>query len=226
MLWDIDLTLIESGGVAGKVYASAFQAAIGRPLEHHAEMAGRTDPLIFADMLELHGIPGSDETFATFVAVLTAAYQAASAELRERGRVLPGAAEALVALASTAGVVQSVLTGNVRPVAIVKLAAFGLDRYLDVESGAFGDDDPVRGNLVAIARRRAAARHRTPFPPERTIIIGDTPHDVAAARAGGARAIAVASGRSDEEVLRAAGADVVLPNLRNTAAVLQAVKRT
>jgi phosphoglycolate phosphatase-like HAD superfamily hydrolase len=120
-------------------------------------------------------------------------------------------------------VVQTVLTGNVPAVARVKLAAFGLDRHLDLEIGAYGPDDHVRANLVRAAQRRASVKHGGVFDRETTVVIGDTPHDVTAAREGGARVVAVASGRFTEPELRASGAEVVLPDLTDTAVVLRAV---
>lgn len=117
----------------------------------------------------------------------------------------------------TPGVTQSVLTGNIKPVAIIKLAAFGLDPYLDFEIGAYGSDDPVRANLVEIARQRASQKYRLPFNETSTVLIGDTPSDIKTARQGGARIIAVASGQSDVAELRAAGAEIVLSDLADTA---------
>jgi phosphoglycolate phosphatase-like HAD superfamily hydrolase len=119
--------------------------------------------------------------------------------------------------------VQTVLTGNIAPVARIKLAAFDLDRHLDLEIGAYGADDRVRANLVPMAQRRAGARHAAVFDRSNTVVVGDTLHDVAAGRDGGARVVAVASGRTPASELRAAGADAVLPDLADTAAVLRAV---
>jgi len=121
------------------------------------------------------------------------------------------------------GLVQTVLTGNVPAVARVKLAAFGLDRYLDLEAGAYGRDGPVRSDLVRVAQRRAGSRRGAAFGRANTVLVGDTPRDVLAGRAGGARTVAVASGSSSAEELRSAGADVVLAGLEDTAAVLRAV---
>ena len=117
--------------------------------------------------------------------------------------------------------VQSVLTGNVREVAAAKLAAFGLDRHLDLEAGAYGSDDARRANLVAVARNRAAARHGAAFAAASAVLVGDTPHDVRAARDGGAAIVAVATGRCDEAELRSAGAEVVLPDLVDTERVVR-----
>ena len=119
---------------------------------------------------------------------------------------------------------QSVLTGNVRPLAEVKLAALGLQNGLDLCIGAYGDDHEERTELVHVARRRAAAVHgRLPgdFDGRATVVVGDTPLDVEAALDAGARAVGVATGRYAAADLVAAGADAVLPDLTDTRLVME-----
>jgi phosphoglycolate phosphatase-like HAD superfamily hydrolase len=121
---------------------------------------------------------------------------------------------------------QSVLTGNVRSVAEVKLAALGLREWLDLCIGAYGDDHEDRTELVHVARRRAAAVHgrsASAFDGTTTVVIGDTPLDISAALAAGARAVGVATGSYSADDLAACGADSVLPDLTDTAAVLRAL---
>ncbi|GAA1394639.1 hypothetical protein GCM10009639_29000 [Kitasatospora putterlickiae] len=126
-------------------------------------------------------------------------------------------------MAARGEVVQSVLTGNLRANAELKLGLFGLTGLLDAEVGAYGDDAPERPALVPVARRRAAAAYGTGFDSDSAVLIGDTPRDVRAGLVGGARVIAVASGAYGAAELREAGADAVLADLRDTAAVLRAV---
>ena len=121
------------------------------------------------------------------------------------------------------GVVQSLLTGNIEPNAAVKLAAFGLEAYLDFDVGGFGSDDPHRPNLVAVARRKAKQKYGIEFDPATTVLVGDTPLDVAAGRDGGARVVAVATGPYGVDELEATGADAVLPDLRDTDRALGAI---
>ncbi len=141
--------------------------------------------------------------------------------------MLPGAAAALAALAGQDGMdhaaVQSVLTGNMRALAEVKLAALGLDDYLDLRVGAYGDAHEIRADLVPLARASAAAAYAADFGGRATVLVGDTPLDIAAARAAGARAVGVATGSSTVADLTAAGADAVLPDLVDTARVLAAI---
>ena len=95
--------------------------------------------------------------------------------------------------------------------------------FLDFEVGGYGSDDEVRANLVAIAQARAIAKYGETFDKANTTLVGDTPRDVRAGRDGGARVVGVATGTDSVESLRAAGADVVLPDLGDTRAVAEAV---
>jgi phosphoglycolate phosphatase len=222
VLWDVDHTLIENGGVSKEVYAVAFEILTGRPVAELVETDGRTDPSIMGDLLAHHGSSLSyDEGVRD---ALVDALKSKVDQLRERGHALPGAAAALEALRGVSHVVQSVLTGNIQPNAVVKLATFGLDRFVDFEVGGYGSDDSVRWRLVRIAQLRAEAKYPDrQFARSNTVVIGDTPRDVQTGLKGGARVIAVASGPSGTAELRAAGADVVLEDLVDTAALLRAV---
>ncbi|MGH3190838.1 MAG: HAD family hydrolase [Streptosporangiaceae bacterium] len=223
VLWDVDHTLIENNGVNKETYALAFQLLTGRQAEYPARTDGRTEPEIMRDMLDRHGIQLTPEHIAAMPAALESATSAKVADLRERGHELPGARDALSAFQRTAGVVQSVLSGNTMKNAIAKLSAFDLDSYLDFEVGGYGSDDIVRANLVAVARKRAAAKYGARLDKATTVLIGDTPRDVRTGRDGGAYVIGVASGSDDMETLNSEGADVVFPDLRDTQAVVTVV---
>ena len=120
-------------------------------------------------------------------------------------------------------VVQSVLTGNVWPIAEVKLTAAGLADHLDLGVGAYGESHEVRAELVHLARDNAARRYGADFAGEQTVLVGDTELDVAAALATGARVVGVATGGTSAGQLEAAGASAVLPDLSDTAATLTAI---
>jgi phosphoglycolate phosphatase-like HAD superfamily hydrolase len=137
-------------------------------------------------------------------------------------RPMAGASDAIAALASP-GVRQSVLTGNIRPLAVLKLRRAGLGDHLDLDVGAYGDVHEVRAELVAVARRAAGRAYGADFSGSSTILVGDTPLDVEAALATGARAVGVATGSYSAAELTAAGAEVVLPDLTDTARVLAAL---
>ena len=223
VLWDVDGTLVDSAKLGRDAFFEAFEAVTGSPPSAMVPFAGRTDLEIAHDMLQAAGVNPDDATVDRFEEELVAAMSSRSGELRERGRALPGAGAAREHLAAEPGVIQSLLTGNIERNAEVKLAAFDLDRHLDFAAGAYGSDHRVRGELVAIARRRATERHGVELDPGDVVLVGDTPLDIAAAREGGARSVGVATGPFDEEALRAAGADAVLPNLGDSARLLQAL---
>jgi phosphoglycolate phosphatase len=223
VLWDIDHTLIETRGVGGKIYAEAFRQVTGHDLEKMPELAGRTEPVIFREALKVNGVYPSEDLYDQFAAAQARGYVDHLDELRARGRALPGAAEALHALSERNDVLQSVLTGNTRPASETKLQAFGLDHYLDFDIGAYGTDDDTRANLVNVARQRAEKAHGANFDDGATVLIGDTPNDVAAARTSGARIIAVATGKDSATDLTTAGANTVLADLTDTPAVVAAI---
>lgn len=223
VLWDIDHTLIENNGVNKEVYARTFELLTDRAAEYPAETEGRTEPEIMRNMFLRHGIEPTADHIRQMPVALEAATSAKAETLRQRGHELPGARNALAELQATPGVIQSVLSGNIRPNAQMKLSAFGLDSYIDFEVGGYGSDDEVRDNLVRIARERACAKYVVNLDKTTTILIGDTPRDVQAGRNGGAYVIGVASGSDSAEILRDEGADVVLPDLRDTRAILDAI---
>ena len=223
VLWDIDHTLIETRGVGGEIYVDAFQAVTGHPLKEMPALSGRTEPVIFREALKANGVTDTGDLYQQFAEEQARGYADRIDELRRRGRALPGAEDALRALAERDDVIQSVLTGNTRPAAEIKLRAFGLNSYLDFDSGAYGTDDDTRANLVKIARQRATAARGIAVDPTTTVLIGDTPNDVAAARDGGARVIAVATGSDSAAELAATGADTVLDDLTQTDDLLTAI---
>ncbi|MEQ4207114.1 haloacid dehalogenase-like hydrolase [Actinopolymorpha sp. B9G3] len=216
VLWDIDHTLIATRGVGQELSAIAFEQVTGRQMVTQAKVDGITEPVIFRETARLHGLSTSRADFERFAAALTQLHVDRALELRQRGQALVGAAAALDALAAQPQVTQTVLTGNVRGVAEVKLAAFGLDRHIEWELGAYGEDADVRTELVTIALERASAAAGRRITPAGALIIGDTTADVEAGRRSGVRVIAVATGSSSADELREVGAGAVLPNLLDT----------
>jgi phosphoglycolate phosphatase-like HAD superfamily hydrolase len=226
VLWDIDHTLIDAGGVSKGLYARAFERVTGRVLEQVADMAGRTEWEIMAGTLGFHGIRADDALLEEFGAALAAEFAAAESGIREQGRTLPGARAVLAELAAHPEVVQSVLTGNMEPVAITKLTVFELTEYVDLSVGAYGLDHFDRAELVHFARERAGNAYGETFTPARTVLVGDTPNDVRAGHEGGARVVAVATGSSDRAALRQAGAEDVLDDLTDVPAAVRAILGT
>jgi phosphoglycolate phosphatase-like HAD superfamily hydrolase len=227
VLWDVDGTLVQAGEVGRDIFTEAFQTVLGRDPDRATAralvMAGRTDPEIALEFLAAHDIAEGANHLPAFTEALATALAAKAAVIRERGRALPGARETLAALERADGVVQSLLTGNVQPNALLKLASFELDGYLDFDVGGFGSDHHHRPSLVDVARAKAERKYGTAFAGPATVLVGDTPLDVAAGRAGGARVVAVATGPYRVEELEATDADAVLPDLRDTRAALAAI---
>jgi phosphoglycolate phosphatase len=218
VLWDVDYTLVGADGLGTRLYEVVFREMFGRELTEVAPKAGRTDRAIIGDTLALAGVARTEvDAF-----LVTLGRVAADGAVPGAVGPLPGAAEAIAALAS-AGVRQSVLTGNVRPLAEEKLRRAGLGADLDLDAGAYGDVHEVRAELVTAARRAARRVYGLDFPGEATVLVGDTPLDVEAALATGARAVAVATGSFPAADLTAAGAHVVLPDLTDTTRVVAAV---
>jgi phosphoglycolate phosphatase len=188
-------------------------------------MNGRTDLEIALEVLEQNGIAEGEAHLDGFSQALAEALATKTELMAERARQYPGAQAAIERLAAEPGVLQSLLTGNIASNAALKLSSVGLVDHIDLEVGGYGSDHRVRSELVAVARSKASAKHGHEFALEETVLIGDTPLDVLAARQAGARSVAVAAHAHPEEELRSAGADVVLPDLRDADAVVHAVKR-
>jgi phosphoglycolate phosphatase len=216
--------------VTRAAYAEAFGTVAGRPLIQLPQTAGRSESEIFFDALALNGVDvradgEAERLLEPFSAELAAALQARHEELNTLGQLLPGAAEALAAVAKLDGAVQTVLTGNSRPTAVLKLRAFGLDGFVDFDIGGYGSEAYPKGTLLRVARQRASESRGVTFGEYATVYVADSPRDVDAARIGGARSLAVASGRVSAAELRDAGADAVLPDLADTAALVTLIIR-
>jgi phosphoglycolate phosphatase len=180
VLWDIDKTLVDIGDISREIYADAFARVTNMALREVPDMAGRTDHDLILATLKVHGVSDPDGLVEPFYDALTAATAARYDEIRQHGRRLPGAKEALELLDSK-GTVQTVVTGNIRAVAEIKLRAFDLDDAIDFEIGGYGSDDGARATLVRLARARVAAKHGASAGQD-IVVIGDTPHDIAGAK--------------------------------------------
>jgi phosphoglycolate phosphatase len=222
--------------VSRDAYAEAFRRVTGRPLVALPQTAGRTESEIFFEALALNeaatgpipgqGDAGGQELLARYTTELAAAFGARVEALPRQGRALPGAREAVAAVAGLPGVVQSVLTGTIRPNAAAKLRAFGMDEFFDFEIGGYGSEIYPKGAQLLRSRGRAAEKYHTDFSGNIvTVYLADSVRDVEAARTGGARCVGVASGRSTVGELRDAGADLILGDLTDTDGVVRAVDR-
>lgn len=224
VLWDVDHTLIENSGISKATYALTFKKLTGQAPDCQPSTDGRTDREIMRNLFTANGVEMSDALEAQLGQALNEAGRELTADLLRLGFALPGAIDALACLAAQPVIVQSVLTGNIRPNAENKLRLLGAaSGLLDVEVGGYGSDDIVRSRLVKVAQGKAQQKYGVQFDRSSTVLIGDTERDVLAARDGGAKIIAVATGHNSESELQRAGADTVLPNLADTDAVLRAL---
>ncbi len=207
ILWDIDGTLLSTGGAGREALDLAFEELFGVPKAFVAvSFGGRTDLGLIGEAFERAGLAMPEDAAPQLHDRYIGHLQRILAQRPERARLLPGLPRALAETEPRA--VNALLTGNWRAGAVVKLGAVGLSGHF--RFGAFGDDAADRNALVPIARRRAEAHGVT---PGRVIVIGDTPHDVACARAGGAIAVAVCTGWSSRAELLACGPDLLIEDL-------------
>ena len=224
VLWDIDGTLVNTAGQGRAAFMQAFEAVLGRPpVLDDVPMAGRTDYAISLDLLRRNGVSQPEELLPRMFEELSTALWQRRDLMAERGHPQPGVREALIEIGGLPRVLQSLVTGNIEPNARVKLAAFGLDRLVDIDIGGYGSGHGARSELVGVARRKALAKHTVRVRAADTILVGDTPLDVDAARAAGARIVAVATGPYTAEELERARPDTVLEDLSDVDALLTAL---
>jgi phosphoglycolate phosphatase-like HAD superfamily hydrolase len=180
-------------------------------------MSGKTDPQIVHEYLALLGVADAEIHVPGILEQLEVEMAAGEHLVRAHGVALPGVTELLARLSADVDVdvVQTVLTGNIAPNAEVKLAAFGLDRWLDLEIGAFGSDHADRTELVPVALRRARDLRGREFAADEVWVVGDTANDLACARAAGVRCLLVATGRPGFEELGALGPDALRRDLHD-----------
>jgi phosphoglycolate phosphatase-like HAD superfamily hydrolase len=217
-LFDIDGTLLRAGGAGRR----AVELALGEVLDElddevslqSVEFAGRTDPWIVRAALMQYGVAADDdlihEVLRRYVAHLPRELERADAF-----EVLPGVLALLSELSDREDLVLGLGTGNTEPAAYAKLARGGLDSFFAF--GGFGSDHAERPEVLRTALHRGLERTGVQMEDARVVVIGDTPHDVAAARAIGANCVAVSTGGYEPSALEAAGASVVVSDLRASA---------
>jgi len=222
ILFDIDGTLVLSGRAGARAMTQAFQEVLGvADGFENVPMAGRTDAWIVAQVAALGGMQYDDQlrerVHDTYIAHLMR-------EIHQPGPqkgVLPGVRSLLEVLSLRTDAFLALLTGNFEQGARIKLEYFDLWRYF--RCGAFGDAEQDRNGLLPMAVARAQAGGWTPADPSQVVIVGDTPLDVAVARTGGVRSVAVATGSFDTQSLQATGADVVLEDLGDLTTAVSAL---
>ncbi|MEM1126259.1 MAG: HAD hydrolase-like protein [Bacteroidota bacterium] len=220
LLFDIDGTLLLTHGLGRRTIAGVLEDLTGRTATMEGiPFSGRTDLAILSDVLRINGIPPTPEQIETLIT----SYEIAMTQALLRASLtrLPGTAVLLQTLAARPDVCLGLLTGNVEAMAYRKLEAVGLASFFAF--GAFGGDHPERPMLPPIAMDRAAAHTGHRFAGPDVVIIGDTEHDIHCGRGVGARSVAVCTGGYTEQDLAAHEPDVLLPDLADTEAFLEAV---
>jgi phosphoglycolate phosphatase len=212
VLFDIDGTLITARGAGRRAVKRALESVFGTIGSFDGyDMSGKTDPRIILEVMQAGGLHADhvrdrlDEFFETYARTLT--------EEVGDGRdivLMPGVADLVRRLDESEGVVLGLLTGNIEQGARIKLHPTGLLPYFAL--GAFGSDDADRRRLPSLATRRAHALRGHAFRPQDVLVIGDTPHDIDCARAFGAVAVAVATGRFTRDHLEAEAPDLLFDN--------------
>lgn len=220
LLFDIDGTLLASGGAGIRALEAAATEQFGDGNLRGIEIAGRTDSLIARQVLARHGLEATPERIFAFLD----SYLGHLARLLpdSDGHLLPGVVALLEALKPRTELVLALLTGNLERGAKLKLSRYGVWHYF--EFGAYADDHHDRNELGPVARQRALDRHGIDFPPERIFILGDTPHDIACAKAIGAKTIAVTTGKHTRADLAAHSPEFIFDDLCDIAAVLRALE--
>ena len=210
-LFDVDGTLVDTGGAGGRSWRAAFQELYGIPgdITRFSEV-GMTDLVVARDTFA--GTLGRDPADTELTALIAAYVRGLPDEVaRSKGyRVLPGVAQLLDRL-SRAGVVLGLVSGNVEGAARIKIGRADLNRFFPF--GGYATDSGDRSELTRAAIARAEALAGEPLDPARVFVVGDTPRDVDAAHGAGAVAVAVATGSFPAETLATAGADHVLGTL-------------
>ncbi len=220
LLFDIDGTLLATGGPAKEVFRLAMMETYGTVGDIEVvSFAGKTDPQIARELLRGAGV--ADVAIDEGMAALWRSYLGhLEVALAQRPmRVLPGVVDLLAELERRrTDFALALLTGNIRSGAELKLRSAGLDGHF--ATGSFGSDSEERDDLAAVALRRARETWGVTFAARDVYVIGDTPRDVACGRKEGTRTVAVATGRFGPDDLRAAGADHVLEDLSATEDVI------
>jgi phosphoglycolate phosphatase len=224
VLFDIDGTLLNSGGLGRASMRRALGNVFGSPGNPAYRYDGKTDKQIVRDVMRLEGHTDEhiDSKMEELIGIYLEGLRLGVESKRYDVRPLDGVVEILEALEARDDVILGLLTGNVEEGARAKLTAAGIDpdRF---KVNAFGSDHEHRPQLPAIAQKRANEKLGLDLPGERLIVIGDTPADIECGRELGAKAIAVASGHYTVEQLKEHKPYAALPSLADTQQVLELI---
>ena len=216
-LFDIDGTLIRTGGAGGAALLAAFCEEFGVDDPAKVTFSGCTDRGIARDLFRAHALDDTHENWEC----LRSAYVARLGHYlpRHEGRVLPGVGQLLETLATRDDAAVGLLTGNTRDGARIKLEHYGLNHHFAF--GGFGDQHPLRDDVAREALRASHEHLRREVREERVWVIGDTPADIRCGRAIGAQVLAVATGVHPRQELEDESPDLLLDDLQDPSALLR-----
>ncbi len=225
VLFDIDGTLLTTGGAARDVLARALSEASGRPIDPSGySFSGKTDPQIARDNLAHHGVEGEALRTGIPEAIrLYVRYFEAERQRMRNARLLPGARALLERLVGRRDARTALLTGNVEAGARLKLDHFELTGFFDFTLSCFGSDDIDRYRLPALALDRARRALGAEVAGEDLVLVGDSEHDVLCGRSIGARSVAVGTGWTPPALLKSLRPDAFLDDLSDTGRAIEAI---
>jgi phosphoglycolate phosphatase-like HAD superfamily hydrolase len=222
VLFDIDGTLIRTGGAGRRAFALAVEDVLDRKVDDSGfSFGGRTDIAICRGLLSRGGVEEFDAPLLERVFSRYLVHLDRELDETEAFRLCAGVSELLETLSNAPDFRIGLLTGNIEIAARRKLAHIGIDRFFPF--GAFGSDEEDRDRLVPIARDRAGRLYGAEAASAPVVLVGDTPLDIRCARAGNARILAVATGIFDRTQLDPYGPDVLMDDLSRTDSVMAAL---
>ena len=220
LLFDVDGTLIHSGGAGRRSMLKVFEEIYG--IEDgfkNISMYGMTDPLIFKEALANHKIVWRKEDEERFKDLYIKYLRTGIHTPKSLKRIMPGTVELLEKISQNGNLIRGLLTGNWKEGAEIKLGFFKLNHYFEL--GSYADDSEIREELVPFAVRRCENAKGIKLNPQEVYVIGDTPLDILCAKPYGAKTIVVATGIHTKEELLAEHPDYFFPDLTETEEILK-----
>lgn len=222
ILWDVDATILSTGGTSGEAMRTAMRQVFGQfDRRERTFYSGKTDRQIIHETFPHLRAADLEEQLPVFREAYVVEFERRRSDFETRTTAMPGVLELIHSLDGQ--LLQAPLTGNIAPIARLKLDLLGLLPFLKLEAGAYGDDHDNRAQLVPIAAQRAAPFIQRPFRGCNIIVIGDTPNDIRCGKQSGTRTVAVATGPYSLEELTIHEPDVALVDLSDVASARAAI---
>jgi len=223
LLFDIDGTILNTGGAGKRSMIRAFEDVYGVPNGFHdIHMSGKTDPMILKEALSRAGLPLEEDLAELFKQRYFELMKEEIEKPNPKKQLMPGIEELIPHLSEKSDVILGLLTGNWKHGAALKLGHFNLYHYFNL--GAFGDDSLDREKLLPFARERFERFYNDPVPEENIFVIGDTPRDIQSAKPHGVRTVGVATGTYSLIQLQAEKPDFLFKDFSDWTSFLEVLK--